>query len=162
MESNARRLFGCTRLTWTPNDTTRPLKKNPTSGRKNFKLKADMTITGVKEKSYKGYGVLYKFAIEEEIDHGKSVVARFATYTEADAAFFHEAVAAVLKELHAEAGIVEEEEADEEEEAEAAPAPARSTGALVSLGQPDLCTIDLSVSKSLHIHTAGMWGGMDA
>jgi hypothetical protein len=109
-------------------------QQNPTSGRKNFKLKADMTITGIKEKGYKGYGTLYKFAVEEEIDHGKSVVARFATYTEADAAFFHGAVAAVLKELHAEAGIEEEEAAgDEEEQEEAAPAPKRNNGALMTL-----------------------------
>lgn len=94
-----------------------------------------MTITGIKGKSYKGYGTLYRFVVEEEIDHGKSVVARFATYTEADAAFFHDAIAAVLKELHAEAGIEEEEEeesAGDEEEA-AAPAPKRNNGALMTL-----------------------------
>jgi hypothetical protein len=54
-------------------------------------------------------------------------MARFATYNEADAHFFHDAVAAVLKELHEEAGIVEEEDdvgaGDEEDEA---PAPTRN------------------------------------
>lgn len=54
------------------------------------------------------------------------MVARFACFNEEDARFFHDAIAAVLKELHAEAGITEEEHdggADEEEE-EQAPAPA--------------------------------------
>lgn len=114
-----------------------------------------MTITGIKEKGYKGYGMLYKFAVEEKIDHGKSVVARFATYTEADAAFFHGAVAAVLKELHAEAGIEEEETAgDEEEQEEAAPAPKRNNGALMTLlGVNRLCLFACtSKSHDARIH----------
>jgi len=56
------------------------------------------------------------------------VVARFATFNEEDARFFHDVLAAALKELRAEAGIAEEEEegdANEEEEdgEQAAPAP---------------------------------------
>lgn len=78
--------------------------------------------------------------MEEEIDHGKSVVARFATYNAEDAHFFCDNVKSVLRLLRAEIGIHEEEEEVDDGDEKETPAPAhgkRQNGA------------------------QKMWGGMD-
>ena len=84
-------------------------------------------------------GELYKFALEEEIDHGRSVVGRFAAYKAEDAHFFCDSIKHVLKELRAEAGIGEEEEdqADDGDEEAAAPAHTNNRGAHKAWGGLD-------------------------
>lgn len=82
--------------------------RNPTQGRKSIRLTKKMHLKDVEVKAYKGYGDLYKFVLEEDIDHGTSTVARFAAFKEDAAQALHGNMARIIEDLKREAGMLDE------------------------------------------------------
>eukprot|EP00953_Heterococcus_sp_UTEX-ZZ885_P006028 3720-Heterococcus_DN1.PRE.1 len=46
--------------------------------KKRIEIKHNHTLTPLKRKHYKDYGYLWHFTIEEQLDYGPSVIAKFA------------------------------------------------------------------------------------
>jgi hypothetical protein len=48
--------------------------------KKSIEIKHNHTLTALKRKVYKDYGYLWHFTVEEQMDYGPSIVAKFASH----------------------------------------------------------------------------------